>query len=412
MINVFAREPIFKLNKEIFAYQFIYRNGLSGSFPLDFSNLGNNEDPQVGLSIDELMQVNLTVINLLPEGLSEFGDIFSPADVMIEISEINTHPNPQLLAQISDLKAKGFKLVANQHQLKWSEFMAKMDFVKLNIMDNTPAEIAQYKERFAKTNIKFIATNVHSKFQFDQCQNIGVDYLQGFFFLEREKLNTQSLPTNKMAYMQLMATISKPELDILALEAIFHQDPALSFLLIKFINNPLINKSHKISSIRHALNYLGELKVRRFVAIISLAGLNADKPSELLNLSLSRAKYCELMDAELEGESNAMAAFLVGLFSLIDVILCKEMKDLIVSLELDERITQALIDNEGVYWTILASIKSIESGDWKSLFIYSLELVMSKDHMFDIHRQSVRWQNQMTSAISPHFPVAKPRDGD
>lgn len=311
--------------------------------------------------------------------------------------------------QIAFLKTQGFKLVANQHQLQWPEFMENVDFVKLNIMDNTPDDIEKHKLTLANTRIKLIATNVHSKFQFEQCRHLQVDYLQGFFFLEKDKIDPNPLPANKLAYMQLMTEIAKPSLDIGALEDIFQKDPTLSFLLIKFINNPLVNKSHKISSIRHALTYLGELMVRRFVAIISLAGLNSDKPNELLNLSLSRAKYCELMDDELKRESDAMTAFLVGLFSLIDVILSKPMTELLISLELDERITTALIENKGTFWTLLATSKSIESGDWGALFNYAVALKIPKEKIFELHRQSIRWQNDMTQAISPHFPVAKPR---
>jgi EAL and modified HD-GYP domain-containing signal transduction protein len=408
MMNVFAREPVFTLKKEIFAYQFIYRNGLNGSFPLALTSMDPYDEVRSGLNIDELMQVNMTIINLLPEALGEFAEMFSPSDVIIEISEINSNPEAALLSQIIFLKTQGFKLVANQHQLQWPEFMEHVDFLKLNIMNNTPTEIKNHKLRLANTNVKLIATNVHSQFQFEQCQTLNVDYLQGFFFLEKEKEDSNPLPANKMAYMQLITQIARPSLDINALESIFQKDPTLSFLLIKFINNPLVNKSHKISSIGHALSYLGELMVRRFVAIISLAGLNSDKPSELLNLSLSRAKYCELLDETIHGRSDAMTAFLVGLFSLIDIILNKPMNNLLVSLELDERITTALLEHDGRYWTILSTTKSIESGDWGTLYKHSLDLKIPKEHMFDLHRQSIRWQNDMTQAISPHFPLAHP----
>lgn len=407
MISVFAREPVFTLKKEIFAYQFIYRNGLNGSFPLDFSNAHSDDEPQLGLTIDEIMQVNMTIVNLLPESIAEFGEVFTPKDVIIEISEINTQPSPALLTQISLLKKSGFSLVANQHQVNWPEFMALVNYLKLNVMDNTPNEIKQQKQLLSDKNVKIIATHVHSQFQFEQCQELDIDYVQGFFFLEKDRLNNNALPANKLAFMQLMTEIAKPTLDIDELENIFQKDPTLSFLLIKFINNPLVNKSHKISSIRHALSYLGEVMVRRFVAIISLAGLNSDKPNELLNLSLSRAKYCELVDDVIANKSDAMTAFLVGLFSLIDVILSKPMTELLVSLELDERIIQALVEGTGDYMPILATAKSIESGDWSSLFNYSLDLAIPKEQLFALHRQSVRWQNEMTQAISSHYPTTQ-----
>lgn len=405
MINVFAREPVFTLKKEIFAYQFIYRNGLNGSFPLDFANAHTSDDSQFGLTIDEIMQVNMTIVNLLPESLAEFSEVFTPKDVIIEISEINMKPSDGLLAQVIALKKSGFSLLANQHQMRWPEFMTLVDYLKLNVMDNTPTEIKKIVKDLAETKTKIVATNVHSLFQFEQCQGLDIDYVQGFFFLEKEKPYKSALPTNKIVFMQLMTEIAKPALDIEKLEGIFQKDPTLSFLLIKFINNPLVNKSHKISSIRHALSYLGEIMVRRFVAIISLAGLTSDKPNELLNLSLSRAKYCELVDDEIANKADAMTAFLVGLFSLIDVILSKPIAELLVRLELDERIIQALVEGKGDYFPILATAKAIESGDWSSLFNYSLDLKVPKEQLFNLHRQSVRWQNEMAQAVSAHYPT-------
>lgn len=405
MINVFAREPVFTLKKEIFAYQFIYRNGLNGSFPLDFANAHAGGDAQLGLTIDEIMQVDMTIVNLLPESLVEFSQVFTPKDVIVEISEINAEPSAGLIEQVRALKKSGFSVVANQHQMQWPEFMTLVDYLKLNIMDNTPNEIEQLTKDLAGNRTKVIATHVHSLFQFEQCQKLDIDYVQGFFFLEKEKPNNNTLPANKLVFMQLMTEIAKPALDIEKLESIFQKDPTLSFLLIKFINNPLVNKSHKISSIRHALSYLGEIMVRRFVAIISLAGLNSDKPNELLNLSLSRAKYCELVDDEIANKADAMTAFLVGLFSLIDVILSKPITELLVSLELDERIIQALVEGKGDYFPILATAKAIESGDWSSLFNYSLDLQVPKEQLFNLHRQSVRWQNEMTQAVSVHYPT-------
>ena len=419
MTSIFAREPVFTHKKHVFAYQFIYRNGIKGSFPLHLVNKdsidtqGNQDDANQaltqGLSIDELMQVNLTIINLLPDAISEFIEAFSPHDVIVELSEINTQPSEAMLKQIAELKHQGFKIIAHQHQQKWTEFMLFADFIKLSINDNTPDEIKEIKEILQHTNIDIVATNIHSTFQFEQCVELGIKYLQGFFFLEKKEVNNKPVPANKLAYLRLMQEVSKPDLDVNKLEDIFKQDPTLSFLLIKFINNPMVNKYQKITSIRHALNYLGELMVRRFVAIISMAGLNSDKPSELLNLSLSRAKYCELVNSEMPSSHEPMSAFLVGLFSLLDIILEKPMAVLFETLELEDEIEQALKTNKGVYWDILNSTRAIEAGNWNTLYESSLTLEINKETLFDLHRQAIRWQHEMTTAISPMFPVTIPK---
>ncbi len=407
MTNIFAREPVFDIRKKLFAYQFFFRDSTSGSFPVNMQHLQASESESQGLSIDDLLQTQTTIVNLLPDSLTDFADYFAPDDVIIEISELSSEPSSELLQQLLILKNKGFQLIAQSNQINWSKFLALCNFVKVNINSTSLEEIQTIKGALRNENVKIIATQVHSGEQFERCANYGFDYVQGFFFLDKISKKQKSLPASKIAYMQLMTEISKPQIDIKTLQHIFEKDPTLSFLLIKFINNPLVNKSFKITSIRHALNYLGELMVRRFVAIISLAGLSSDKPSELLNLSLSRAKYCEMLDAELADKADAMSAFLVGLFSLIDIILDKSLDELLNSLDLDDKITNALLEKNGIYYVILSSAQAMESADWHSLIEVSNQLNVTQEQLFDFHRESVRWQNEMTSAVSTMYPEAQ-----
>jgi len=408
MTKIFAREPVFSIDKKLFAYQFIYRDTRAGLFSVDLNSLSVDQEPDHGLSLDDLLQMHMTIVNVHSDSLADFADWFSPKDVIVELSEQQTKPAPELITQLKRLKQLGFKLVAQMHQTDWPEFLALSDFVKIELLSTTKDKVSALKQKTAPLNIQIIATQVHTYFQFEQCQLHNIDYVQGFFFLEKKESTKKTVPASKLAYMQLLNEIAKPELDKKHLQNVFERDPTLSFLLMKFINNPLVNKSFKINSISHALNYLGELMIRRFVAIISLAGLNSDQPNELLNLSLSRAKYCELVDAEIADQADAMSAFLVGLFSLIDIILERSLQDLLTNLDLDDKILQALVDKEGDYWQILSSATAIESGNWQGLLQASKTLSLQQETLFEKHKQSIRWQTEMTTAVSTMFPVAQP----
>lgn len=404
---IFAREPVFNADKTVYAYQFIYKNGMQGSFPIGLNDLNDDDEHKQGLSIDELLQVNKTIVNLQPDLLDDFITKFASNEVIIEISELYQKPNPEYLSLLKKMKTLKFAFLLHEHQLHWPELVDLADYLKVSIEKKPATELTTIRQQIAPKNIKIIATKVQTQFQFEQCVLMKADLIQGFFFLDSHRSDAKQLPANKLAYLQLMAEIAKPTLDIGNLESIFQKDPTLSFLLIKFINNPLVNKSHKITSIRHAINYLGEIMMRRFVAIVSLAGLNARQPQELLNLSLSRAKFCELLDAKLHGKNDAMSAFLVGLFSLIDIILNKPLQHLLETLELDDKILKALLQNSGPYAKVLLATKSIESADWDTMFKLSKELKLTKEELFENHRQAVRWQYQMMSAVSPLFPVAQ-----
>ncbi|MDT0595449.1 EAL and HDOD domain-containing protein [Glaciecola petra] len=408
MNKIFAREPIFDLSKQLFAYQFYYRN-LKGVFPVDLKELSLHGEPEQVLSIDDLLHVNLTIVNVMPKDVENFAAWFSPDDVIVEISDMALQTTSENIAHLTHLKSQGFKIVLNYEDIDDVQMFKSTDFVKVDTLVVTPADIEKLKRQTIAYDIKLIATQVHNRFQFEQCEKLGVDLVQGFFFLEREdNENKKSIPSSKMSYMQLMSEISKPELNIDSLQKIFETDPALSFLLFKFINNPMVNKSYKISSIRHALNYLGELMVKRFVAIISMAGLNSDKPNELLNLSLSRAKFCELLNADTDSKNDAMSAFLVGLFSLIDVILEKDIAELLSSLKLDDKIIKALANKEGEFWDLLGAAKAIEAANWKRIIEMSKELGLSQASMFENYRRAVKWQNEMTEAVSHMYPVTRP----
>ncbi len=408
-MHLFAREPIFDKHNNIFAYQFMYRNGINGSFPMDLSLAFSDENTNKGLNIDELLQVKYTVVNVLPDLLENFCNTFNGDNVLVELSEMHTAPSNRMLELIAHMKKVGFAFILNVKQLQWERLIPFCDFIKVNVEDNAECSFDKVRQIFNSSKVKVIATNVHNQYQFEQCKSLSTDLFQGFYFLDAPEPDENPLPTNKLAYLQLMSEITKPDLDIQALESTFKQDPTLSYLLIKFINNPLVNKSHKITSIRHAINYLGELMLRRFVAIISLAGLNSRQPQELLNLSLSRAKFCEMLDNEIHGASDAMSAFLVGLFSLIDVILNKKMAQLLDKLELDDSILTALLNHEGNYANVLGLATAIEAGNWNKYVSLSTELQLDKDHIFEIHRQAVRWQYNMTDAISPLFPKVDPK---
>ncbi|MCP3429926.1 HDOD domain-containing protein, partial [Opacimonas viscosa] len=85
----------------------------------------------------------------------------------------------------------------------------------------------------------------------------------------------------------------KPELDIEVINQILERDVSLSYLLLRFINNPTVNKRNEITSLKHAMTFMGQEEVRKFIALLALANMSGDKPTELLTMSLVRAKFCE-----------------------------------------------------------------------------------------------------------------------
>jgi len=73
-----------------------------------------------------------------------------------------------------------------------------------------------------------------------------------------------------------------------------------------------------------ALVLLGIDPIRKWTTVWCLAGLTAGAATELATLALLRARTCELL-GETSSIADSSELFLVGLFSLLDVMLSRTM---------------------------------------------------------------------------------------
>nr|WP_136251480.1 HDOD domain-containing protein [Ningiella ruwaisensis] len=416
---VFAREPVFDSTQQLFAYQLVFRDGDEGSLPASLFaqdtvkphdlDEGFKDGVSAGslVGLDELLKGNVSIISVRKDDLIHgLPNEFLPQDTIIEISDINDDETA-LISAIQNLREKGFRFVIHNKTPLSEICLSLADYLKININNISLLELKLLQSEIAEKSIKTIATRVESHTLFQKCIEAGFDYFQGFFFLSRPKHSQQELPANKLSMLELIALTSQKELDTDKVRAIFEKDPTLSYLLLRFINNPLINKSHKISSIKHALSYLGEVMLRKFIAIVSVAHLNQNNVQELLHVSLVRAKFCELLDDEIFDSNDAMSAFMVGLLSLIDVILQRDMRELLNQISLSNAIKRALIERKGQYALILACVRALESSSWMSLKAISNKLGVTETQVQAHLHDSILWANSIHQVDSPVFPRAK-----
>jgi EAL and modified HD-GYP domain-containing signal transduction protein len=202
---------------------------------------------------------------------------------------------------------------------------------------------------------------------------MGFDYFQGYFFARPESVSNENQPTSKLTLVEIMGASSSGSFDVESINSVIEHDVGLSYMLLRFINNPTINKRYKITSLRHALNYMGEVEIKKFIALLALTNLSDDKPLELLHLSLVRAKFCDLVSTEKNIGCNPPTAFLVGLFSMLDALLDQEMESLIVKLPLADEVKEALCGGQNNLFMYLMLARAFESGNWLNVIrIYKI----------------------------------------
>jgi len=396
-----ARQAIFNKDKHVHAYELLFRNGKDNCYPEEMapdeatSKILANSHLNMGL--EDITGGRTAFINFYEDTLLyRFPTSLDPFNVVIEVLE--TIPiSEELLAACKHIKNLGYKLALDDHDFdpKWDVFLPIVDIIKVDIKESTYETIAANIPKFLDAGVELVAEKIETHEEFEQYKELGFHYFQGYFFARPEVMKKRSLPASRLTMVELMSASSSSNLDFTKVNNIIERDVSLSYMLLRFINNPTVNKRYKISSLRHALNYMGEVEIKKFIALLALANLSDDKPSELITLSLVRAKFCELIAIARKDQENPPKGFLVGMFSLLDALLDQKMQHVTEKLPILDDIKQALCGEEGYLLDYLLLAEAFEQANWRSIQRQAKKLELSQKLLHSFYNEALKWGNAM-----------------
>ena len=402
MFSYVARQAILDGEKNLFSYELLFRDGEKNCFP-DISPdeatsriLTNNH---LDLGLQGITGDKLAFINFHQDTLlHRFPTSLDPKKVVIEIVE-TVDVKPELIEACISLKKMGYQLALDDFEFspQWEPLLKLADIVKIDIALCNQTTMRASIDRLKKNNIKLVAEKIETAEQFEEYKALGFDYFQGYFFAKPEILKQKCLPTNKVPLLELIAVSAAVEFDFAKVNEIISRDVSLSYKLLRFINNPLIDKNNRITSLKHAITYMGENEIKKFIALVALANLGADKTFELLHLSLVRAKFCELLGIAKQRSVNPPTGFLLGLFSLLDALLDDVMDNIVNRLPVDDELKQALCGQPCELNQFLTLIKAYENAQWAQVESISQALQLNLSEVQDFYFQALNWGNTMKS---------------
>jgi EAL and modified HD-GYP domain-containing signal transduction protein len=186
-----------------------------------------------------------------------------------------------------------------------------------------------------------LAEKVETREEFIAAKKAGFLYFQGYFFRRPETLTAHEIPANRINYLRMLTEVSKPELDVRAIENVVKGEASLCYRLLRYLNSAAFGFSNEIHSVRHALAILGEREVRRWIRLVATLGAGQSKTSALVLSALVRARFCELLSPKIpHGDSDL---FLMGLLSLMDAILEIPMSQVLDNVPIDQETKAVLL---------------------------------------------------------------------
>jgi len=279
----------------------------------------------------------------------------------------NTIPPIEMYVnRLRELKESGFKLAIRK--LAVSEFESYREVLKLVdyvFLNNRKIAIDKAKIYFGKLfpNVKLCAGNIDNMEIYEKLRaNGGYQFYEGVFYRVPITKGQNEVAPLKVNYIELLNTVNDDNFELTKAADIIGRDTALTISLLKMVNSMSLNSG--ISSIRHAAAMLGQRELKKWINTAVVNALYADKPNEITRLSLLRAKFAENLAPVFDLAVKKEELFLMGLFSVLDVILEKPMEEALKMVTVSKDISDALLYNEGKLAPLFEFMLSYETANW------------------------------------------------
>jgi EAL and modified HD-GYP domain-containing signal transduction protein len=395
-----ARQPILDKEKQLYAYELLFRDSIDNVFPdIDGDEATSKiiEASKFNLGISNFTGNKPAFINFTLETLSKgYPKLLSTDEVVVEILE-TVKPGKKLLELCADLHQDGYILALDDyiHQKVWAHFYPYIKIIKIDWQETELETIHEIKNAIKNhPHIILLAEKIETYQEYNQAVELGFALFQGFFFAKPEMIKTKSLSPSQIAMAELLYETSKPEVDLHNITSVFQRDVSLSYKLLRYANSPIFKRRSEVSSIKQALVILGSAELKRFIGLMFANNVNPNKPTELITAAMTRARFCEVLTQNSHTSVDASIAFLTGLLSLIDAILDEKLENIFAKLPLAQTIKEALLFKKGEMATLINLVELIEHADWQNSNTVINTLGLDKEKVAQYYSDALIWADE------------------
>lgn len=398
--------PLFDENMTVRAYSLFAQKD---NYFLNPSLLGTRRNDGVanivGLDIIESMGIETLSADkevfVEVNNVSIFSDIGekcqAPHERLVLLMDNTIEPDDMYINRLKELKEKGYKLAIRKLPVQsfepYRKVLQLMDYI---LLDHRKIDITKARIYFGKIypNIKLCAGNIKTQEIFEELKKEGGYQLyEGEFFRVPVTKGQAEVSPLKVNYIELLNIVNDEDFELTKAADIIGRDTALVISLLRMVNRMTVNAG--ITTIRHAAAMLGQKELKKWINTAVTNELCADKPNEITRLSLLRAKFAENLAPVFEMAIHSSELFLMGLFSVLDLILDKSMEEALDMVKVSKDIREALVYRDGKFAPVLDFILQYEAANWQEVSRQLVLMNIDMDMVYDSYVKSLQWYRDL-----------------
>jgi len=400
--------PLFDENMAIRAYSmftqkknFFLSPNLSGTGALDGAGRVEGMEVIQNMGMDTLSHDKDVFVPV--SNMNIFSDIASQCDEaherLVLLIEPAVKPEPMFIDRIKQLKEDGYKFAIRKLQV--SDFQAYTEILKLMdycLINPKKVDLGMAKKYFTALfpNITLCAVSVDTQDEFEEIKNnVGFHLYEGNFYQLPITKGENKVAPLKVNYINLINLVNEDNYDLQAAADVIGRDPSLTIDLLRMVNNIAVNS--EVTSVRHAAAMLGQKELTRWITTAVVSEMCSDRPSEIMRLAMLRAKFAELLAPAFGLGAQTSEVFLMGLFSVLDVILECPMAEALEMMKVDGDIKKALVERTGPLAPILDFVMQYEDANWQEVSRQMLLENITMETVQKAYTDTLLWYKELTT---------------
>lgn len=368
---IIGRQPILNLQNNLIGYELLFRSHTENIHEINDDRYATAKvvtDALNAIGLNDLLGNKTAFINVDKTFLLNPAIEAIPTDRFVfEILE-TVRIDDQIIERMRDLHGKGYLFALDDFDFSigqlnnFQNILPFLHIVKIDLEACNGLSNVQHKIDFFKShNVDLLAEKVETLAQYHTCIELGFTYFQGFYFAEPEIIEGKKLSPDKLTLIQIIKNIitgAEPKI----IERDIVQSPEVSVSLLKYLNSASFGVKREIGSIKQAIMLLGNKPLLKWVTLLLYAIPDSQVPHSkiLMETVLLRAELMKQLTLKMGNNQDADKAYFIGLISMLDTILHKDIDTILQEMSFDEQIQDAILHNETLLGQTLVLSKSLQ----------------------------------------------------